>query len=78
MKIKKYLDDCNENLPPELAEILISEGSIWTNEACYGYCVSAMKAAGLKKSTIDKMIHCLHNAFDTMGVEEAEEFWHKF
>ena len=78
MKIEKYLDDCKENLPPELAKILISEGSIWTNEACYGYCVSAMKEAGLKRQTIDKMIHCLHNAFDTMGVEEAEEFWRKF
>lgn len=78
MKIEKYLNDCKENLPPELAKILISEGSIWTNEACYGYCVSAMNAAGLKRQTIDKMIHCLHNAFDTMGVEEAEEFWRKF
>ena len=78
MKIEKYLNDCKENLPPELAKILISEGSIWTNEACYGYCVSAMKEAGLKRQTIDKMIHCLHNAFDTMGVEEAEEFWRKF
>lgn len=78
MKIEKYLNDCKESLPPELAKILISEGSIWTNEACYGYCVSAMKAAGLKRQTIDKMIHCLHNAFDTMGVEEAEEFWRKF
>ena len=77
MKIEKYLNDCKENLPPELAKILISEGSIWTNEACYGYCVSAMKEAGLKRQTIDKMIHCLHNAFDTMGVEEAEEFWRK-
>ena len=78
MKIEKYLNDCKENLPPELAKILISEGSIWTNEACCGYCVSAMKAAGLKRQTIDKMIHCLHNAFDTMCVEEAEEFWLKF
>lgn len=78
MKIEKYLNDCKEKLPPELAKILISEGSIWTNEACYGYCVSAMKEAGLKRQTIDKMIRCLHNAFDTMNVEEAEEFWRKF
>lgn len=43
MKIEKYLNDCKENLPPELAEILISEGSIWTNEACYGYEGSRIK-----------------------------------
>lgn len=75
MKVSKYYEKNKETLPEELAEILNNEQSIWTNDAAYGYCISAMEAAGYSSQEISDMIHYLHSAFDNYTVEEAEKKW---
>ena len=75
MKILEYIDKNATCLPPALAEFLLQETSIWTNDACYGYCIIAMENAGFSKKEINNIIHCLHLAFDTYTVEEAEQKW---
>ena len=49
--------------------------SIWSNEACRGYCVEAMENAGLDQATIEKVNRGLSQAFDELTVEEAERKW---
>lgn len=48
MKIAEYIDKNVSGLPSELADILLQGESVWTNDACYGYCIIAMKNAGFK------------------------------
>ena len=75
MKVKEYIDKNSESLPPALSDVLIREQSIWTNDACYGYCIVAMKNAGFTRKKISEMIHYLHSAFEEYTVEEAEKKW---
>ena len=49
--------------------------SIWSNDACYGYMIIAMRNAGYKEKDIDTMIRYLHSAFEEYLVEEAEKEW---
>ena len=49
--------------------------SVWSNEACYGYCLAAMEKAGVDRATIEKVRRGLHEAFDELTVEEAERKW---
>lgn len=49
--------------------------SIWSNEACRGYCVEAMENAGLDQATIEKVNRGLSQAFDELSVEDAERKW---
>lgn len=78
MKISEYIEKNTSVLPPELAKIILEESSIWTNDACYGYCIIAMKNAGFTKKKISDMIHYLHSAFEEYTVEEAEKKWIEF
>lgn len=78
MKIAEYIEKNKEVLPPALAELLLQDGSIWTNDACYGYCIHAMESAGFPRNKIVEMIHYLHSSFDLMTVEEAEKKWVDF
>lgn len=78
MKIAEYIEKNKAALPPALAEILLQDGSIWTNDACYGYCIAAMENAGFPRKKIIEMIHHLHSAFDEYTVEEAEKKWINF
>lgn len=78
MKILEFVKKNEETLPKELAEILISSESIWSNDACYGYCITAMQNAGYSRDEIIKMIHFLHSAFEEYTPEEAEIKWQKW
>ena len=49
--------------------------SVWSNEACRGYCVEAMENAGLDQATIEKVCRGLSQAFDELSVEDAERKW---
>lgn len=73
MKIAEYINRNAAALPPALAELLLQEGSIWTNDACYGYCIQAMEYAGFPKDRIIAMLHHLHEAFSELSVEDAEK-----
>lgn len=75
MKIKEYIEQNTAALPPQLAEMLLEETSIWSNNACYGYCIQAMRNAGFTEKKINEMISHLHSAFDELTVEEAEDKW---
>ena len=78
MKIAEYIEKQKETLPAELAQILIGEASVWSNEACYGYVVEAMENAGYSTEKILDILHYLHSAFEFMSVEEAEERYRKW
>lgn len=78
MKIAEYIERNESALPPALADMLLQECSIWTNDVCYGYCLIALKNAGMTDKIMEKVTRCLHSAFDEYSVEEAEEVWCKW
>ena len=78
MKIREFLDQNREALPTELAELLENEHSVWSNDACYGYCIEAMRNAGYGRDEIGKLLPYLHSAFEDYSVEDAETIWHNF
>lgn len=75
MKVAKFIERNERTLPLDLANLLLQETSIWSNQACYGYCMIAMRNAGFSPEQRDRVIHYLHSAFDQYAVEEAEEKW---
>lgn len=78
MKVGEYVEKNKETLPPQLAELLNQEQSIWTNDACYGYFIVAMRNAGYSRKQINELLPYLHSAFEEYLVEEAEEKWHNW
>ena len=78
MKVAEYIQKNKEAMPAELAEMLSQETSIWSNDACYGYAIIAMRNAGYKEKEIDTLIRYLHSAFEEYAVEEAEKEWIKY
>ena len=74
MKVAEYIQK-NKEMPAKIAEILSQETSIWSNDACYGYVIIAMRNAGYKEKDIDTMMRYLHSAFEEYLVEEAEKEW---
>lgn len=78
MKISEFVKKNEETLPKELAKILNDSESIWSNDACYGYCIVAMQNAGFKRDEIVNLIHYLHSAFEEYTPEEAEKEWVNF
>ena len=74
MTVSEYLKG-NEKLPTELAEMLANSVSIWSNGACYGYLIEAMRRAGFEDSVICKVRSCMKAAMDDLTVEEAEGVW---
>lgn len=72
MKIAEYIEQNTATLPPKLAEMTLQDASIWSNNACYGYCITAMEAAGYPRKKIAEMLNYLCSAFGTYTVEEAE------
>lgn len=75
MKIADYIQKNNEAMPAQLAELLLKEGSIWTNDACYGYVIMAMERAGYDREQIIELFPYLKEAFEEASVEEAEKKW---
>ncbi len=78
MKIAEYMEKNTNALPPKLADILLQDTSIWSNDACYGYVIVAMTNAGYSRDEIIKMSHYLHSAFEEYTVEEAEKKYHEY
>lgn len=50
--------------------------SIWSNRACMGYSLAAMKAAGLDPEQIREVLRNMN--FNSMTVEEAEALAEQF
>lgn len=77
MKVAEFLKK-NELLPKEQAEFLFEVLSIWSNDACMGYCIRAMENAGFDEEHIRSAVRGMHQAFDELTKEEAEEVYRKW
>ena len=75
MKIAEYMEKNTNALPAKLADILLQDTSIWSNDACFGYVIVAMENAGYSRDEITKMFNYLLSAFEEYTVEEAEKKW---
>ena len=78
MKVAEFMKKNEAVLPKELVELLAQETSIWTNDACYGYCIRAMEIAGFDHEHIKSAVRAMAYAFDELTVEEAESVWRKW
>lgn len=54
-----------------MEEMLLSLNGPWSNAACIGYCVMAMRNAGLSEKTQRKVLDELTRCFDDVSVEDA-------
>ena len=76
MTIKKYLNNLPE-MPGKngetLRSLMLDSKSVWSNDACIGYCAYAMRAAGCEVEQMAEIIRQLKLAFDALSVEQAEE-----
>jgi len=73
MTVKEYLTDLQKTGNKALAEEMQSVVSVWSNTACRGYTITAMKATGHSKEQISEVLEALSAAFDEITVEEAEQ-----
>ena len=45
----------------------------WSNAACMGYCLIAMRRAGLRPTVQRRVLRLLEGVFDDVSVENAEK-----
>lgn len=50
----------------------------WSNSACYGYAIMAMRDVGLDEETIEKVIRAMYYCFDEYTLQEAEKAYIEF
>lgn len=70
MTVKQYIEE-NKKLPQELNDLVLNNTYIWENDACYGYTIIAMKAAGYDREQISEILRFLHFAMEDYSVSEA-------
>lgn len=63
------------NLVDVFNEINSLNGS-WSNAACMGYCLIAMRRAGVQPEMQSRVLMTLEMGFDDVSVEEAERAGH--
>ena len=56
-----------------MEEMLLSLNGPWSNAACIGSCVMAMRNAGLSEKTQRKVLDELTRCFDDVSVEDAAQ-----
>ena len=78
MRVAEFVKKNEAALSKELAELLSEETSIWTNDACLGYCIRAMEIAGFDEEHIKSAVRGMRQAFDELTEEEAEAVWRKW
>lgn len=54
-------------------EIMANINGPWSNAACMGYCLIAMRRAGLRPTVQRRVQRVLEGVFDDVSVEEAEK-----
>lgn len=77
MTIREYLD----KLPSahlDFLEAMKDSTNIWSNAACTGYMIAALKAAGMDREQISRVIDNLTSIFDIMTVDEATQLYQDF
>ena len=48
----------------------------WSNAACKGYALDAMRSAGLDEETCEEVLYLMESSFDAMTTDEAGEFYY--
>lgn len=56
-----------------MEEMLKNLNGPWSNAACMGYCLIAMRRAGLRPSVQCRVLKVLEDVFDDVSVEKAEK-----
>lgn len=56
-----------------MEEMLKDLNGPWSNAACMGYCLIAMRRAGLRPSVQRRVLRVLEDVFDDVSVEKAEK-----
>lgn len=78
MTLNEFLEK-SEALPNEEARKFILEAAdIWSNEACLGYVVEAMKIMGMSNSEIEALTDCISSVFEEKSIAEAETVWNEW
>ena len=54
-------------------EIMANINGPWSNAACIGYCLIAMRRAGLRPTVQRRVLRVLEGVFDDVSVEKAEK-----
>lgn len=57
----------------DMEEMLKNLNGPWSNAACMGYCLIAMRRAGLRPSVQRRVLLVLEGVFDEVSVEKAEK-----
>lgn len=56
-----------------MEEMLKDLNGPWSNAACMGYCLIAMRRAGLRPTEQRRVLRVLEGVFDDVSVEKAEQ-----
>lgn len=62
----------------DLPERLRQLDGPWSNDACRGYLIAALRMAGKNREEIEQTLSRLHTVFDLLSVEEAKQIWRDF
>ena len=76
--IERVPDAVNKN-GARMREVTMSTTDIWSNAACIGYCIAAMRREKMSDMEIGKLIDTLDDVLDSgISVYEAESIYHHF
>lgn len=56
-----------------MEEMLKDLNGPWSNAACMGYCLIAMRRAGLRPTAQRRVLLAMEGVFDEVSVEKAEQ-----
>ena len=56
-----------------MEEMLKNLNGPWSNAACMGYCLIAMRRGGLRPTAQRRVLRVLEDVFDDVSVEKAEQ-----
>lgn len=56
-----------------MEEMLKNLNGPWSNAACMGYCLIAMRRAGLRPTAQRRVLLVLEDVFDDVSIEDAEK-----
>lgn len=59
-----------------MEEMLKNLNGPWSNAACMGYCLIAMRRAGLRPTAQRRVLLVLEDVFDDVSIEDAEKAGH--
>lgn len=51
---------------------------VWRNDACTGYAIAAMEACGYSYDEIFRITRAMHEAYDSISIEDAAKLYQQF